>query len=60
MHESNGHTAFSYAAGNALDRVEANVTNTEEAQKICFQQKWSTICPQVIASRTQAVCGLEI
>src|ERR1700674_1637244 len=44
MHESNGHAAFSYAAGNALDRVVANVTYTEEAGKICFQQKWSTIC----------------
>src|SRR6202030_70440 len=44
MHESNGHAAFSYAAGNALDRVVANVTYTEEARKICFQQKWSTIC----------------
>ena len=27
-----------------LDRVVANVTYTEEARKICFQQKWSTIC----------------
>src|SRR3984957_5511075 len=44
MHESNGHAAFSNAAGNALDRVVANVTYTEEARKICFQQKWSTIC----------------
>src|SRR5580692_12311264 len=44
MHESNGHAAFSYAAGNALDRVVANVTYTEEARKICFQQKWGTIC----------------
>src|ERR1700686_2259294 len=40
MHESNGHAAFSYAAGNALDRVVANVTYTEEARKTCFQQKW--------------------
>ena len=46
MHESNGHATFSYAAGNALDRVVANVTCTEEARKICFQQKWGTICAQ--------------
>ena len=44
MYESYGHAAFSNAAGNALDRVVANVTYTEEARKICFQQKWSTIC----------------
>src|SRR5580704_14622649 len=44
MYESNGHAAFSYAARNALDRVVANVSYTEEARKICFQQKWSTIC----------------
>src|SRR3984957_11582510 len=44
MHESNGNAAFSNAAGNALDRVVANVTYTEKARKICFQQKWSTIC----------------
>ena len=36
MHESNGHTAFSYAAGNALDRVVANVTNAEEAREDLF------------------------
>ena|SRR5580698_4391576 len=46
MHESNSHAAFSHAAGNALDRVVANVPYTEEARKICFQQKWGTIsCP---------------
>src|ERR1700730_10261239 len=44
MDESDGHAAFSYAAGNTLDRVIANVTYTEEARKICFQQKWGTIC----------------
>src|ERR1700686_5356313 len=44
MHKSNGHAAFSYATGNALDRVVANVTYTEEARKICFQQKRGTIC----------------
>src|ERR1700758_2297535 len=44
MHESNGHAAFSYAAGYALDRVVSNITYTEKARKICFQQKWGTIC----------------
>ena len=44
MYESNGHAAFSYAARNAFDRVVANIAYTEEARKICFQQKWSTIC----------------
>jgi hypothetical protein len=29
MHESNGHAALPYAAGNALDRVVANVTYTK-------------------------------
>src|SRR5579863_5472036 len=44
MHESNGHAALSHAARNTFDRVVANVAYTEEARKICFQQKWSTIC----------------
>ena len=39
MHESNGHAAFSHAAGNTLDRGVANVAYTEEAGEICFQQK---------------------
>src|ERR1700723_332069 len=66
MHESNGHAAFSYAAGNALDRVEANVTNTEKARKICFQQKWGAICRPTwpvahLASRADiAVLALEL
>src|ERR1700722_3482590 len=66
MHESNGHTAFPYAAGNALDRVVAYVTYTEEARKICFQQKWSTICcptmlvPQFASRADIAVFTLEL
>src|ERR1700680_4815793 len=66
MHESKGHAAFSYAARSALDRVVANVTYTEEARKICIQQKWSTICRPTwlvahLASRSDiAVFPLEL
>jgi len=66
MHERNGHAAFSYAAGNALDRVVANVSYAKEARKICFQQKWSTICRPTrpvahLASRADvAVFTLEL
>ena len=66
MHESNGHTAFPHTAGDALDRVVAYVTCTEEARKTCFQQKWSSICrptmlvPQFASRADIAVFTLEL
>ena len=44
MDVSDGHAAFSNAARNAFDRVVTNVAYTEEAGKICFEQKRATIC----------------
>src|SRR5580692_10511852 len=66
MYEGYSHAAFSNAARNALDRVVANVANTEEARKICFQQKWAAISRPTwpvahLASRADvAVLALEL
>jgi hypothetical protein len=61
MHESDGHAAFSYAAGNALARVVANVTYTEEARKISLQQKWGAIrCPTRLVARLASCAYIRV
>ena len=53
MHKSNGHAAFSYAAGNALDGVVADITYG--APKFQSDAPLTSLSTSVVPSTTKRV-----